>query len=256
MRRLRLALRLLAIQRALMRHHLEAFVWQTHLFRPLAWLRRLVPRRRPREPLGVRLRLCLEELGPIFVKFGQAVSTRRDLLPSPIADELAKLQDDVPPFPAAEAVAAVERAFGRPIGEIYARFESEPLAAASIAQVHAAELPSGEAVVVKILRPGVHAKVAQDVELLYSIANLARRYSADARRLRPVEVVAEFDKTLRSELDLLREAASASQLRRNFPDSRLLRVPEIFWDYCSTEVMVMERMFGTPISQVAKLKQE
>jgi ubiquinone biosynthesis protein len=254
LRRLRLALRLFAIQRALMRHDLEALAWQTHLFRPLAWLKRLLPRRSSREPLGVRLRQCLEELGPIFVKFGQAVSTRRDLLPPAISDELAKLQDDVPPFPTTAAVAAVERAFGRPIDEIYARFEREPLAAASIAQVHAAELPSGESVVVKILRPNVHAKVARDVELLYAIAKLARRYSADGRRLRPVEVVAEFDKTLRSELDLLREAANASQLRRNFAQSEKLYVPEVYWDYCRSGVLTMERIEGVPISDIAALE--
>ena len=254
MRRLRLALRLLAIQRTLIKHGLEEFVWATHLFRPVGWLRRLIPRRARRDDLGVRIRRCLEDLGPIFVKFGQAVSTRRDLLPPAIADELAKLQDRVPPFPADIAVAAVEHALGGSVEEVYARFDREPLAAASIAQVHAAQLKSGESVVVKILRPGVHARVARDVELLYAVARLARRYSVDARRLRPVEVVAEFEKTLSVELDLMREAANASQLRRNFDGSDMLYVPEVYWDYCRSDVMTMERISGIPISDIDALK--
>jgi len=254
MRRLRLALRLLAIQRALTRHGLDDFVLATHLFRPVAWLRKLLPRRRATDPVGARIRRCLEDLGPIFVKFGQAVSTRRDLLPPEIGDELAKLQDRVPPFPAAIARAAIERAFGRPVEAIYASFESEPLAAASIAQVHAARLDCGREVIVKILRPDVHKQVAQDVELLYALARLAEQYSAEARRLRPVDIVAEFEKTLDSELDLMREAANASQLRRNFEDSRDLYVPEVFWDYCRSGVMTMERICGVPISNIAELK--
>jgi len=253
MRRLRLALRLLAIQRALIKHGLEEFVWATHLFRPVGWLRRLTPRRARREELGVRIRRCLEDLGPIFVKFGQAVSTRRDLLPPAIADELAKLQDRVPPFPGDLAVATVERALGGRVDDVYAQFDREPLAAASIAQVHAARLRSGESVVVKILRPGVHARVARDVELLYALARLARRYSADARRLRPVEVVAEFEKTLGVELDLMREAANASQLRRNFSGSDMLYVPDVYWDYCRSDVLTMERISGIPISDTAAL---
>jgi ubiquinone biosynthesis protein len=254
MRRVRLALRLLAIQRTLIKHGLEEFVWATHLFRPIGWLRRLIPRRARRDDLGVRVRRCLEDLGPIFVKFGQAVSTRRDLLPPDIADELAKLQDRVPPFPGELAVAAVERALGGSVDDVYAQFDREPLAAASIAQVHAAQLKSGESVVVKVLRPGVHARVARDVELLYALAGLAQRYSADGRRLRPVEVVAEFETTLRVELDLMREAANASQLRRNFEGSDMLYVPEVYWDYCRSDVMTMERISGLPISDIDALK--
>jgi len=254
MRRFRLALRLLAIQRTLIKHGLEEFVWATHLFRPVGWLYRLIPRRARREDLGVRIRRCLEDLGPIFVKFGQAVSTRRDLLPPAIADELAKLQDSVPPFPTGIAVAAVERALGGSVDDIYAEFDREPLAAASIAQVHAARLRSGESVVVKILRPDVHAKVARDLELLYAVARLARRYLADGRRLRPVEVVAEFEKTLHTELDLMREAANASQLRRNFDGSDMLYVPEIYWDYCRSDVLTLERIRGVPISDLDELK--
>jgi ubiquinone biosynthesis protein len=208
----------------------------------------LRPRRRPRDDFGARLRRCLEELGPIFVKFGQAVSTRRDLLPGPVADELAKLQDQVPPFPSAEATAIVERAFGRPLAEIYAEFDVMPLAAASIAQVHAARLHGGEAVVVKILRPDAHAKVRRDLDVLYALARLAERYWQHGRRLRPVEVVAEFEKTLHNELDLMREAANASQLRRNFKSSAQLYVPEIYWDYCRSNVLTIERVSGVPIS--------
>ncbi len=254
MRRLRLALRLLTIQRMLIKHGLEEFVWATHLFRPVGWLRRLIPRRARGEDLGVRIRRCLEDLGPIFVKFGQAVSTRRDLLPPAIADELAKLQDRVPPFPGDMAVAAVERALGGRVEEVYAQFDHEPLAAASIAQVHAAQLKSGESVIVKILRPGVHARVARDVELLYAVARLARRYSADGQRLRPVEVVAEFEKSLRVELDLMREAANASQLRRNFEGADKLYVPEVYWDYCRSDVLTMERVSGVPISHIDELR--
>jgi len=250
MRRLRLALRLLAIQRILIRHGLEDVVWATHLFRPVGWLRKLSPRRAPREPLEVRIRLALEGLGPIFVKFGQVVSTRRDLLPRAIADELAKLQDQVPPFPTAEAVRMLERAFGRSVDEIFADFEREPLAAASIAQVHAARLDTGERVVVKVLRPGVRAMIKQDLEVLYAIAALAQRYWPEGRRLRPMEVVGEFEKTLYNELDLVREAANAAQLRRNFEGSDMLYVPEVYWDYCRPAVLTMERISGIPISDI------
>ncbi len=254
MRRLRLALRLLAIQRTLIKHGLEEFVWATHLFRPIGWVRRLIPRRARREDLGVRIRRCLEDLGPIFVKFGQAVSTRRDLLPPDIADQLAKLQDRVPPFSADLAVALIERALGASVEDVYAQFDREPLAAASIAQVHAAQLPTGESVVVKVLRPGVHTSVARDVELLYAVARLAQRYSPDGRRLRPVEVVGEFEKTLRDELDLMREAANASQLKRNFEGSDKLYVPQVYWDHCRNDVLTIERISGVPISDIDELK--
>jgi ubiquinone biosynthesis protein len=254
MRRVRLALRLLAIQRILIRHGLEEIVWATHLFRPVGWMRRLLPRRRRHQPLGVRIRQALEELGPIFVKFGQAVSTRRDLLPREVANELAKLQDQVPPFPSREAERIIQRAFGSTTEQIFADFDRQPLAAASIAQVHGARLRSGEAVVVKILRPGVRAMIRQDLEVLYAIAGLAERYWPDGRRLRPSEVVGEFEKTLINELDLMREAASAAQLARNFEDSRKLYVPAIHWDYCRSEVLTMERISGIPVSDIDALR--
>jgi ubiquinone biosynthesis protein len=253
MRRRRKLLRLLAIQRVLVRHGLDEIVWRTHLFRPLAWLRRLLPYGRGAEPLGVRLREALEELGPIFVKFGQALSVRPDLLPPDIAAELAKLQDQVPPFPAELAVATLEQAFGRPVGELFADFDRTPLAAASIAQVHAARLADGKAVVVKVLRPNVAGLIERDVELLYSVASLAEAYWPEARRLHPTEVVGEFEKTLSVELDLMREAANAAQLKRNFEGSELLYVPEIYWDYCRPDVLTMERIFGIQIDDVEAL---
>jgi ubiquinone biosynthesis protein len=254
MRRLRQLLRLLVIQRVLVRHGLDEIVWRTHLFRPLAWLRRLLPYGRSAEPLGVRLREALEELGPIFVKFGQALSVRPDLLSPEIAAELAKLQDQVPPFLGEMAVATLEAAFGRPVGELFAEFDRTPLAAASIAQVHAARLNDGKAVVVKVLRPNVGALIRRDVELLYSIASLAETYWTEARRLHPTEIVAEFEKTLDNELDLLREAANAAQLKRNFEGSALLYVPEIYWDYCRPNVLTMERVFGIQIDDIEALR--
>ncbi len=256
--KLRVLGRLVQIQRVLVKHGLDDFVQATHLYRPLRFLFFLSPwmwlGRSRRAPRGERLRLALQELGPIFVKFGQAVSTRRDLLPPDIADELAKLQDRVPPFPAALARAAVERTLGRPVEQIFARFEDEPLAAASIAQVHAARLENGREVVVKIVRPGMRARIERDLEVLFTLATLAQRYWREARRLRPVELVSEYEKTILDELDLMREAANATQLKRNFASSDLLYVPEVFWDFCSTEVMVMERIHGIPISDMARLR--
>ncbi len=256
MRRLRLLLRLFAIERTLLRHGLDEIVVHTHRFRTVVALRKLLyfGRRASRGPLGERIRLALEELGPLFVKFGQAVSVRRDLLPREIADELAKLQDKVPPFPAEEVVAILERAFGRPVDETFAEFDSNALAAASIAQAHAAKLPDGQEVVVKVLRPNVRAMIRRDLEVLFALAEVAERYWPEARRLRPLEVVAEFEKTLDHELDLMREAASAAQLKRNFEGSDQLYVPEVHWDWCRPNVLTTERIFGVPISDVDELK--
>ena len=210
--------------------------------------------RRTDEPRGQRLRQALEALGPIYVKFGQVLSTRRDLLPLDIADELARLQDRVPPFPSDLAAAEIERSLGRRIDEQFQSFEHTPVASASIAQVHLATLKDGREVAVKVLRPGVERAVAGDLELLDTAAGLVERLWPDGRRLRPREVVAEFAHHLDEELDLMREAANASQLRRNFERSPLLLVPEVHWDLCSQRVMVMERMRGTPISQVQLLR--
>ena len=206
------------------------------------------------KPRAVRLRLALENLGPIFVKFGQMLSTRRDLIPTDIADELAKLQDQVPPFPSTQAVAVLETAFRKPLGEVFQSFENTPVASASVAQVHFAVLPDGREVAVKILRPGITNIIAHDIALLKVAADLIEWLWADGRRLKPREVITEFEKHLEDELDLMREAANGSLLRRNFANSPLLLVPEMYWDYCSTEVMVMERMYGIPISQVDELR--
>jgi len=211
---------------------------------------------RPDETRAARLREALEALGPIFVKFGQVLSTRRDLLPADIADELAKLQDQVPPFDSVLAAAEVERALGRPISAAFRHFEREPVASASVAQVHFATLQEGTEVAVKVLRPGVERAIARDVLLLQTAARLMEALWADGRRLKPRAVVAEFAHHLEDELDLVREAANASLLRRNFENSPLLAVPAMHWDYCSRRVMVMERMHGTPISQVDALRRK
>jgi ubiquinone biosynthesis protein len=207
-------------------------------------------------PRAVRLRLALEALGPIFVKFGQVLSTRRDLMPPDVADELAKLQDQVPPFPSDQAVALLEAEYGRPVADVFPDFEREPVASASVAQVHFATLPDGREVAVKILRPGIAPVIAHDLALLDALAGLLERVWSDGKRLKPREVVAEFAKHLHDELDLMREAANCSQLRRNFTPSPLLQVPEVHWDWCRNSVMVMERMHGTPISQIDRLRAE
>lgn len=256
--KLRVLVRLVEIQRGLLRHGLDDYVRATHLYRPLRFLFYLSPglwfERRRGANRGERLRLALEELGPVFVKFGQAVSTRRDLLPLDIADELAKLQDRVPPFPGSVAKAMIERAYGKPVSEVFAQFDEQPLAAASIAQVHVAQLRTGQEVIVKVLRPGMREVIGRDLEVLYALAGLAERYWSDGRRLRPIEVVREYEKTILDELDLMREAANASQLKRNFAGSPLLYVPDIHWDYCRVDVMVMERIHGVPISDMARLR--
>src|SRR5450830_1595277 len=207
-------------------------------------------------PRGLRLRLALEELGPIFVKFGQVLSTRRDLVPPDIADELALLQDRVPPFGSDLAVAQITRSLGAHPDQLFARFDREPVASASIAQVHFAQLKDGREVAVKVLRPGMKKLIDEDMALMHPAASLIERVCGPARRLKPREVVAEFDKYLHDELDLMREAANASQLRRNFAGSSLLMVPEMYWDYCSSSVIVMERMHGIPIGQTARLLEE
>ncbi len=205
-------------------------------------------------PRGQRLRCALEELGPIFVKFGQVLSTRRDLLPMDIADELAKLQDRVPPFDSDLAVLQITRALGSHPDQLFASFDRVPVASASIAQVHFATLRNGREVAVKVLRPGMKKSIDKDVALMHVAAGILEAVWSDGKRLKPKEVVAEFDKYLHDELDLLREAANGSQLRRNFIDSDLLLVPEMLWDYCTNSVIVMERMKGIPVSQTDQLR--
>lgn len=221
----------------------------------IAWsLQKLLFWRDLSTPRGQRLREALEELGPIFVKFGQMLSTRRDLVPVDLADELAKLQDQVPPFASALAISELEAAYGKSVGQVFLAFSPEPVASASVAQVHFATLPDGREVAVKILRPGIRRIIDHDMALLEIAAIWLEKLWADARRLKPQEVVAEFDKYLHDELDLMREAANCSQLRRNFADSPLLIVPEVYWDWCTQNVMVMERMHGLPISQTGALR--
>jgi len=212
----------------------------------------------PKLERAVRLRLALESLGPIFVKFGQVLSTRRDLIPTDIANELALLQDHVAPFPSRQAAQIIEDALGAPPAELFAHFEVDPVASASIAQVHFARLHDGREVAVKVLRPGMLEFIENDLALMRIFARIVERLSPDGRRLKPKEVVAEFDKYLHDELDLLREASNCSQLRRNFsPESdrgELLMVPEVVWDYCANNVFTMERMYGIPVSQIERLR--
>ncbi|MQR00341.1 ubiquinone biosynthesis regulatory protein kinase UbiB [Glaciimonas soli] len=205
-------------------------------------------------PRGVRLRKALEELGPIFIKFGQVLSTRRDLVPGDIVDELSNLQDRVPPFSSDLAIAQIEKSLKAHPDELFASFEREPVASASIAQVHFAVLKDGRDVAVKVLRPGMKKSIDEDVALMHFAAGWVERLWTDGKRVKAREVVGEFDKYLHDELDLMREAANGSQLRRNFADSKLLMVPEMFWDFCSSSVIVMERMHGIPISQTDKLR--
>jgi ubiquinone biosynthesis protein len=255
--RFRQALRLIYINAVLIRHGLDEIILTTPLLRPVRFLLYLLPwnwLRRKRAPRAVRIRRALEDLGPIFVKFGQIISTRRDLLPEDIADELANLQDQVPPFAGDQARAIIERALHSPVEDLFAEFDEVPLASASIAQVHAARLTDGQDVVVKVVRPGIEVVIRRDVGLLYLIAELAERYWREGRRLHARQIVAEYETTILDELDLMREGASASQLRRNFMDSELLKVPEVYWEYTRPNVMVMERVSGIPISDIKALK--
>ena len=249
--------RLLRIVHVLVGHGLDEFVFRLHLLRPYRFVLWLLPgfwfcdRSAER---GQRLREALEELGPVFVKFGQALSTRPDLIPPDIAVQLTRLQDDVPPFPGVSARVVVERSLGASLSEHFATFDLEPLASASVAQVHGASLKDGTEVVVKVVRPGIEAVIDQDLGLLYQLARLADRHWPDARRLRPLEVVADYDKTVHDELDMMREGANASQLRSNFPDSEMIYVPRVYWDHSRREVLVMERIDGIPIRDIGAIK--
>ncbi|MBD3815016.1 MAG: ubiquinone biosynthesis regulatory protein kinase UbiB [Halothiobacillus sp.] len=250
--------RLIVIQYVFYRHGLDELVLTLPFLRPVRFVTYFSPwywlsnnRQRSR---GQRLVEALEDLGPIFVKFGQMLSTRKDLLPMEYADALSALQDRVRPFPAEQARKRIERALGFPIESVFSFFEAEPMASASIAQVHAATLKNGDEVVVKIVRPGIEPRIRQDLEILYTVARLAEKYWSEGPRLHPVDVVAEFDKTLMDELDLMREAANAAELRRHFEHSPLLYVPQIYWDLCRTDVLVQERIFGIPIAQTDRLK--
>lgn len=249
-------LRVFAIQRVLVRHGFDEIVFSTPLLSSVSFLLYLLPwnwRRRDYAPRAERIRAVLEDLGPLFVKFGQILSTRRDLLSDDVAEELAKLQDHVPPFPGAQARAIVERAYGGSVDALFAAFDETPLASASIAQVHAARLHDGRDVIVKVVRPNLRRTINQDISLMYLIAELAERYWDRSRQLKPRLVVAEFEKTILDELDMMREAANASQLRRNFKNHERMYVPEVFWDLTRENVLVMERLSGLNIGDKAGL---
>ena len=248
--------RLLKISAILSRYRLDEFLEATHLYRPMRLLRAFTPggKEIAERPRGERLRLALHEMGPIYVKFGQIISTRRDLVAPDIADELALLQDQVPPFPGEEAQAIVEKALRQPVSELFGSFELEPLASASIAQVHEATLTDGREVVVKVVRPGIRRQIRRDINLLMTIAQLAEKYWEDASRVKPTEFVSEFEMFIFDELDMNREAANASVLRQNFEDSDDLYVPEIHWELTKEQVLVMERIHGVPISDVEALR--
>ncbi len=250
--------RLIFINRILVRHGLDDIVFATHLFRPLRFVQKFFPWnwfRKEATPIGGRIRCALEDLGPIFVKFGQMLSTRPDLLPADIAKELALLQDQVPPFSGRLAKQIIEDAYGYPLEEVFDEFDENPLASASIAQVHTAKLKNGKSVIVKVVRPDIIKTIKRDIGLLFIIAELAERYWNEGKRLRPIEVVTEYEKTIIDELDLMREAANASQIRRNFLNSKLLYIPEIYWPHTRKNVMVMERISGIRVSDLVKLKQ-
>ncbi|NRB70727.1 MAG: ubiquinone biosynthesis regulatory protein kinase UbiB, partial [Xanthomonadales bacterium] len=249
-------LSLLRISAILARYGLDDLLHAIHLYRPMGWLTRLVPgaRANAERPRGERLRLALQEMGPIYVKFGQILSTRRDLIPRDVAEELALLQDRVPPFPGAQARAMVEDALGQPVAEAFSSFDETPLASASIAQVHPATLPDGTEVVVKVVRPNMEASLRRDVDLLKSIARLAERYWHAAEHVHPSELVREFETFLLDELDMQREAANASLLRRNFEHSKELYIPAVYWPWCKQSIMVMERVSGIPVGDTEALR--
>lgn len=258
MKLVRRTIRLIQINFILTRYGLDEIILSIHLLRPLRFISHLNPWNwgiNNKLSRGERVRLALVALGPIFVKFGQALSTRRDLLPEDIADELAKLQDRVPPFPGEIAKETLEKIYARPLQEVFQEFHLIPLASASIAQVHAAKLHDGKDVVVKVLRPKVLNQIKRDVDLMYVLAEFAERYWPEGRRLKPKAVVAEFERTLIDELDLQREAANGSQLRRNFVASPLLYIPEVYWAYTTKKVLVTERIYGIPISDITSLVQ-
>jgi ubiquinone biosynthesis protein len=251
-------LRLFTILRVLSHYRLDTEL----LALPLPWTLRLALRLSPLQLLprcdatlsrGTRIRLALESLGPVFVKFGQLLSTRPDLVPADMVQEFDKLQDRVPPFAGDIFVGIVEHALGKPVSTLFAAFEREPLASASVAQVHAATLHSGEQVVVKVIRPGITSVIEQDLALMEWLAKLAERFVPDGRRLRPVEVVTDYRHTIFDELNLQREAANAAQLRRHFDQSPMLYVPKVYWDYCRPQVMVMERIYGIPVTDLSAL---
>lgn len=249
--------RLITIQKTFVRYGLDEIAFASNVSRSTKILFYIFPWNwfgKKQGPRGERLRCALEDLGPIFIKFGQLLSTRRDFLPEDISQEFAKLQDNVPPFPGKQARQIIEDAFERKIDEIFLEFDETPLASASIAQVHAAKMKDGREMIVKVVRPDIEEVIRRDLGLMHFLAKKAEHYTDDGKRLGPVNVIAEFEKTLLGELDLMREAANASQLRRNFLDSDKLYVPEVDWELTHKNVMVMERISGIAVNDIDLLK--
>ena len=258
MKSLQILARLFKTHQTLIRYQLDVFFVESDLLKPLRWVFLISPslwfRKKTKLRKGERLRLALEDLGPLYVKFGQSLSTRPDLLPEDIASELSKLQDKVPPFSGEDAEQEIFSAYGKKPEEIFADFDKEAFASASIAQAHLATLQSGEEVVVKILRPNIWEAIEKDMEILFLFARLLENYSDESKRLKPMEVVKDYQTSVIHELDLLREAANCSQIGRNWEGSEIIKVPKIYKDYCKTNVLVQERIHGIPISDVQELK--
>ena len=250
-------LRLITIQRILVGYRLDELLDKVPVLKSFKYFFILVPRKISKDSsLGERIRKALEELGPIFVKFGQVVSTRRDLLPEEIANELAKLQDQVTPFSKSQALEILDTAYDKSIDQIFKKIDDEPLAAASIAQVHSAKLSDGKDVIIKILRPNIQTQIVKDISALYIIARSLEKFWSESEQVKPTEIVKEYEKTIINELDLKREAANAARLKNNFSKSEMLYVPEIYWDYCRTNILVQERIYGTPIRDIDTLKKQ
>ncbi|MFW5815549.1 MAG: ubiquinone biosynthesis regulatory protein kinase UbiB [Wenzhouxiangella sp.] len=253
---IRHSLRLVSIFLTLTRYRLDDLLEDVPFLRLARYVRGLFGKGKPVAdlPRGARIRMALQELGPIYVKFGQILSTRRDLLPPDIADELAGLQDAVGPFPSDQAIEIIERQLKKPVAELFDEFETEPLASASIAQVHGALLKTGEAVVVKVVRPGIETQIDRDLALLRSLGALVRRYHPEGDRIRPDDIVNEFGRVIHDELDMQSEAANASLIRRNFENSSELYIPSIYWHLTASRVLVMERVSGVPVRDIPELK--
>ena len=250
-------LRLVTIQRILVGYRLDELLDKVPVLKSFKYFFILLPRKISKNTsIGERIRRALEELGPIFVKFGQVVSTRRDLLPEEIANELAKLQDQVTPFSKSQALEILNTAYDKSIDQIFKKIDDEPLAAASIAQVHSAKLSDGKDVIIKILRPNIQAQIEKDISALYIIARSLENFWSESEQVKPTEIVKEYEKTIINELNLKREAANAARLKKNFSKSEMLYVPEIYWDYCRTNILVQERIYGTPIRDIDTLKKQ
>jgi len=250
-------LRLITIQRILVGYRLDELLDKVPVLKSFKYFFILLPRKISKNSsLGERIRKALEELGPIFVKFGQVVSTRRDLLPEEIANELAKLQDQVTPFSKSQALEILDTAYDKSIDQIFKKIDDEPLAAASIAQVHSAKLSDGKDVIIKILRPNIQTQIVKDISALYIIARSLENFWSESEQVKPTEIVKEYEKTIINELDLKREAANAARLKKNFSKSEMLYVPEIYWDYCRTNILVQERIYGIPIRDIDTLKKQ